>query len=110
MQGPVTKISSTERGLIASIVIMSLVSLCLILQLEPANPVHRAGLKKLNINTADKTQLELLDGIGPATAAAIIEYRRQAKDEVVFESIEDLQNVNGIGVVKAAAMSGAICF
>jgi competence protein ComEA len=52
----------------------------------PAAPV--------NINTASETDLETLDGVGPVTAAAIIQYRTQHGP---FRSIEDLVDVSGIG-------------
>lgn len=48
----------------------------------------------ININTADKTVLCLLDGIGEKTAEEIIIYR---EDHGAFESKEDIMNVKGIG-------------
>ncbi len=52
---------------------------------------------KININTADKRQLMLLDGIGETTAQKIIYYRTENGN---FKTIEDLMNVNGIGQKK----------
>lgn len=52
---------------------------------------------KININTADQAELDKLPGVGPATAEAIIEYR---KNEGQFTAIEDLKKVNGIGDAK----------
>lgn len=52
------------------------------------------GDGKININTADSAQLQELDGIGPATAQKIIDYR---KENGRFSSIEDIKNVSGIG-------------
>ena len=49
---------------------------------------------KVNINTADSTQLQTLNGVGPATAQKIIDYR-QANGS--FTSVEDIKNVSGIG-------------
>ena len=49
---------------------------------------------RININTADSTQLQELTGVGPATAEKIIDYRKQ---NVRFQSIEDIKNVSGIG-------------
>lgn len=49
---------------------------------------------KININTATKTDLETLPGIGESTALKIIEYR---KEKGRFKLIEDIKQVNGIG-------------
>lgn len=49
---------------------------------------------KININTATKTDLETLPGIGESTALKIIEYR---KEKGKFKLIEDIKQVNGIG-------------
>ena len=54
----------------------------------------RSSDGKININTADSTQLQELNGVGPATAEKIIDYRKQNGR---FQSIEDIKNVSGIG-------------
>jgi competence protein ComEA len=48
----------------------------------------------LNINTASQSELELLPGIGPTRASAIIAYREANGP---FKQIQDIQNVPGIG-------------
>jgi competence protein ComEA len=48
----------------------------------------------VDINNADAKTLQTLDGVGPAKAQAIIEYR-QANGP--FKSAEDLVKVQGIG-------------
>ena len=53
-----------------------------------------ASGSKININTADITQLQTITGVGPVTAQKIIDYRTQNGN---FGSIEDLKNVSGIG-------------
>lgn len=48
----------------------------------------------VNINSADLTTLESLNGIGEVIGQAIIDYR---DENGPFKSIEDIQNVSGIG-------------
>ncbi len=48
----------------------------------------------ININTADSTALQTLNGIGPSKAQAVIDYRTQ---NGAFTNIEDIMNVSGIG-------------
>ena len=48
---------------------------------------------KVNINTADETQLQTLSGIGQSRAEAIIEYREKNGG---FSSVEEIMNVDGI--------------
>ena len=55
------------------------------------NALASSGL--VNINTADKTQLMTLPGIGEAKAESIIKYR---ENYGMFQSIEALKNVSGI--------------
>jgi competence protein ComEA len=49
---------------------------------------------KININKADEQEMQNLPGIGPAKAAAIIDYRNTGGP---FKTVEDLKNVSGIG-------------
>lgn len=68
---------------------------------EPSPPVFEptpkleAG-KTLNINTATAEQLQLLPGIGPSRAAAIVADRERMGP---FRTVEDLARVRGIGTV-----------
>ncbi|MCZ3387449.1 MAG: helix-hairpin-helix domain-containing protein [Actinomycetia bacterium] len=48
----------------------------------------------VNLNTATEVELDVLPGIGPVLAAAIVEWRTQNGG---FTSIEQLQDVSGIG-------------
>lgn len=60
---------------------------------------------KVNINTATAEELDTLPGVGEATAAKIIEYRRQ---NGFFAAIEDIMNVPGIGEAKFNAIKELI--
>jgi competence protein ComEA len=55
----------------------------------------------LNLNTATLEQLDQLDGIGPATAQHILEYRQA---HTGFGSVEELDQVPGIGETRLAAL------
>jgi competence protein ComEA len=52
------------------------------------------GSMLININSAGETELEELPGVGPVTAAAIIDYRTQNGP---FATVDDLIDVTGIG-------------
>jgi competence protein ComEA len=55
----------------------------------------------VNVNLATAEQLELLPGVGPARAAAIIAHRKQ---QGPFKRIDDLLQVSGIGEKALARM------
>ncbi len=59
----------------------------------------------VNLNTADAATLEALPGIGPATAQAIIAYREANGP---FASVDDLQNVKGIGPSLFGKLEGLV--
>ena len=61
---------------------------------------------KININTANETELDQLPGIGPSLAKRIIAYR---EENGYFTSIEDLTNVSGIGEKKFEELKDKIC-
>ena len=60
----------------------------------------------VNINSATQAELETLPGIGPSTAAKIIDYRNKNGD---FKNIEDIMNVSGIGESKFNNIKNYIC-
>jgi len=55
----------------------------------------------IDLNTATEQELEQLDGVGPATAANIVAYRQEHGG---FASIDELDEVSGIGEAKLAAI------
>lgn len=59
----------------------------------------------VNINSATADQLDVLPGVGPATAAAIISYRDQHGP---FVTVDDLGDVRGIGPAKLDALRGLV--
>lgn len=65
----------------------------------PADDGTEGGL--VNINTATAAQLDALPGIGPATAAAIIDHRERNGP---FASPDGLLDVRGIGEAKLAQL------
>lgn len=60
---------------------------------------------KVNINTSNKEKLMTLPGIGETTAQKIIDYRQQNGK---FKTIDELQNVNGIGESKYNSLKDKI--
>lgn len=56
----------------------------------------------LNVNAASESDLTELPGVGPSLAARIIEYRTENGP---FQSVDDLQNVSGIGPSKFEKMA-----
>jgi competence protein ComEA len=60
----------------------------------PSDPAEQGPI---NLNAATVEQLDDLPGVGPATAAAIVAYRR---DHGPFSSVEQLLEVRGIGPSK----------
>ncbi len=55
---------------------------------------NSGGADRININTATAEELDTLPGIGPSTAQAIVDYRRQFGD---FQRTDEITKVSGIG-------------
>lgn len=60
----------------------------------------------ININTATEAELDVLPGVGPSTAEAIVADR---EENGPFSTIEDLMRVSGIGEKKFEKLAGQIC-
>lgn len=57
-------------------------------------PLTALAAEPLDLNSATAAQLEVLNGIGPAKAQAIVDYRTKNGP---FQKVEDLEKVDGIG-------------
>lgn len=67
----------------------------------PGSGAPLAAPPIVDLNTATEQQLETLDGVGPATAAKILRYRQVNGP---FRSVDDLEQVPGIGPKKLEAI------
>jgi competence protein ComEA len=67
--------------------------------------VGAATQPPVSLNSATAAQLDTLDGVGPATAQKILDYRREHGG---FRSIDDLGEVPGIGPKRMAALRGKV--
>ena len=68
----------------------------------PAPTGVAPGTGQVSINSASEAELDILPGIGPVLAAAIVEWRTQNGG---FSSIEQLQEVSGIGPATYAELA-----
>lgn len=69
-----------------------------------SSPSSSASSSKININSADLSELTKIPGIGEKTAQKILDYRANNS----FSSIEDIKNVPGIGDKKFESMKDYI--
>jgi competence protein ComEA len=59
----------------------------------------------ISLNTATPEQLDQLDGVGPATAQKILEFR---KEHGGFRSVDDLKQISGIGPKRFEALKDKV--
>ena len=64
--------------------------------------VGGAASPLVNLNSATQAELETLPGVGPVTAAAILQWRT---DYGTFTSVDELLEVSGIGDATLAEMA-----
>lgn len=70
----------------------------------PATPGGAPGAP-VSLNSATAEQLDTLDGVGPATAQKILEYRQQHGG---FASVDDLAQIPGIGPKRLEALRAQV--
>ena len=59
----------------------------------------------ISLNTATPEQLDQLDGVGPATAQKILDWRKQHGG---FRSVDDLKQITGIGPKRFEALKDKV--
>ena len=75
-------------------VVLSIVLLLLGVSGIAAGAKKKPPEKPINLNTATAEELQQVPGIGPATAAKILQMR---KSYGAFKSVDDLKAIKGIG-------------
>jgi competence protein ComEA len=72
----------------------------------PSSPAAQGAVSNglINLNTATSAQLETLPGVGPKTAQKIIQHRAQTP----FQTIDDLDDVSGIGEKRLEAVRSLV--
>lgn len=68
----------------------------------PAESGSDSPKGKVDLNTADVAALDALPGVGPVTAASIVAWREKNGR---FSSVEQLQEIQGIGPAKYASLA-----
>jgi len=82
--------------------------LTLILLFSSSIMAAQISAAKVNINTASADQIAtVMTGIGTSKAKAIVRYR---KSNGKFKSVQDLENVDGIGAKTVAKNKDKITF
>ena len=97
--------TSLAAALVAATLTVPALSPHDLLAQEPPARTTSERPSPLNLNAATEAQLEALPGIGAATAARIVEYR---KKNGAFKKVEELMNVKGIGEKSFLKLKGLI--
>lgn len=69
------------------------------------SPLPHLPTAPLNLNSATAAELDALPGVGPAKAAAILQYRKQHGP---FTTVEDLGRVPGFGAAAVSRLQGQV--
>ena len=77
-----------------SIFLILLLSIPALLPAQEKSTLSRATTSRININTANESQLAELPGIGPAIAERIVRHRQEIGP---YKTPEDIKQVKGIG-------------
>jgi len=77
----------------------------LVVETSEVEDPQRIMNEVINLNSATLEQLDILPGIGPNKAKAIIDYRKRYGD---FQSLEQIMEVKGIGPKMFEKMRGRI--
>lgn len=72
---------------------------------DPVTVDNTVAAGPVNINSATADQLDVLPGVGPTTAVAIVAHRQQHGP---FQTVEQLGDVRGIGPAKLDALRGLV--
>ena len=82
------KVRSVVAGAVSALLLLAAVAAAQ----TPMPETRLVGV--VNVNTATTEELELLPGVGPVRAQAIIDHRVESKG---FKQVDDLMLVSGIG-------------
>jgi competence protein ComEA len=78
----------------------------LAVEMEPVKDVAKTQTEnRIDLNTADVTQLQELKGVGPKTAEAIVQWR---DSQGPFTSVDQLLAIKGIGEKTLAKMRDSL--
>jgi comEA protein len=80
------------RPLTARVIFLAALSLCV--AVTPCFAKKKPPAQPVNINAATSEELQLVPGIGPATAGKILQMR---KSYGAFKSVDDLLAIRGLG-------------
>lgn len=87
------------RPLTVRLFLSIILGLCVFI--TPCFAKKKPPVKPVNLNTASSEELQLVPGIGPATAEKILQMR---KSYGAFKSVDDLLAIRGLGAKRLEKM------